>query len=71
MRNGDKKGGGDTKKGEGDTGTERVEDSHKHRNTGRPGGTYSQGQEHRGCRDTQSEGVWDRGTDGSHLPFQH
>lgn len=43
------------------TGTERVEDSHKDRNTGRPGGSYGQGQEHSGCRDAQSEGVGDRG----------
>lgn len=45
---------------ESETGTERVEDSHKDRNTGRPRGSYSQGQEHRRCRDTQSEGVGDR-----------
>lgn len=59
------KGEVETPRRERGTGTERVEDSHKHshkhRDTGRRGGSYSQGQEHRGFRDTQSEGVGDRG----------
>lgn len=51
----------ETPRRERETWTERVEDSHKDRNTGRPRGSYSQGQEHRGSRDTQSEEAGNRG----------